>query len=395
MLDPTAGDCVGRTYQQIVDEAKQQIVEIDVADVSRLMDAGAAIIDIREFDEYTQGAIEGATFVPRGMLELRINAVVPDIDTPVILYCAGGGRSALAARDLTAMGYSNVMSLEGGFDGWKTSGAGWEVPGGLTQRQRGQYARHLALPEIGEEGQLALLKARVLLIGAGGLGSPVALYLAAAGVGTIGIVDSDRVDISNLQRQIMHTTQRIGHLKVDSASQAIAAINPDVTVVRHAERLVAANVLDILDGYDVIVDGADNFPTRYLLNDASLHTNTPVVHGSVYRFEGQVTVFSPWQGPCYRCLFPQPPPPELAPNCATAGVLGVLPGIIGSLQALEAIKLVLHLGDSLSGRLLTYDALDQHFMELRLERDPDCAACGRDGTRPALVDYDDLCVAQA
>jgi sulfur-carrier protein adenylyltransferase/sulfurtransferase len=383
---------MGRTYEQIVEDARSQIVEITASDVAGLVHDGAFVVDVREFDEYSQGAIDGAVFLPRGVLEGGIAAAVPDQDAIVVLYCAGGWRSALAARDLAAMGYVNTRSLAGGFDAWKTAGHPWSVPGGLTQRQRTQYARHLRLPEVGADGQLALLDSKVLLIGAGGLGSPVALYLAAAGVGTIGIVDFDRVDVSNLQRQIIHTSNSVGQLKVDSATQAINAINSDVTVVRHPERLDAGNVLEFIDDYDVIVDGADNFPTRYLLNDASLHAGIPVVHGSIFRFEGQATVFSPWDGPCYRCLFPEPPPPELAPNCATAGVLGVLPGIIGSIQAMETIKLLLGLGDSLSGRLLTYDALDQRFMELNLRRDPQCPACGNRDVPPTLVDYDDRCL---
>jgi len=382
---------VGRTYQEIVADARRTIVEIHTSDVERLINEGAVLIDVRELDEYRQGSIDGAIFLPRGILEGEIATAVPDPETTVVLYCAGGNRSALAARDLAAMGYVDTRSLARGFDGWKSDGHPWSVPGGLTEHQRTRYARHLRLPEVGLDGQQTLLDSRVLLVGAGGLGSPVALYLAAAGVGTIGIVDFDRVDLSNLQRQIIHTTHSVGQLKVDSASQAIAAINPDVTVVRHPERLDASNVLDRIEGYDVIVDGADNFPTRYLLNDASLHATIPVVHGSIFRFEGQATVFSPWTGPCYRCLFPEPPPPELAPNCATAGVLGVLPGIIGSIQAMETIKLLLNLGDTLSGRLLTYDALDQRFMELRLRRNADCPACGIDGAPPPLVDYDDRC----
>lgn len=395
MFAPTEGASMGRTYQEIIAEAKRMIVEVEASDVAHLVNEGAVLIDVREASEYTQGAIDGAVFLPRGILEGGIAQAAPDHDAVVILYCAVGGRSALAARDLQAMGYTDARSLAGGFDGWKAGGRPWNVPGGLTDRQRTQYARHLRLPEVGLDGQRALLESKVVLIGAGGLGSPVALYLAAAGVGTIGIVDFDRVEISNLQRQIIHTSRSVGQLKVDSASQAIAAINPDVAVVRHAERLDATNALDFIAGYDVIVDGADNFPTRYLLNDASLHARIPVVHGSIFRFEGQATVFSPWQGPCYRCLFPEPPPPELAPNCATAGVLGVLPGVIGSIQAMETIKLLLNLGDTLSGRLLTYDALEQRFMELRLQRDPMCPACGDIDAPPLLVDYDERCRAAA
>jgi molybdopterin/thiamine biosynthesis adenylyltransferase len=309
----------------------------------------------------------------------------------LVIYCSGGSRSALAAAALLDMGYENVASLTGGFDRWKVDGQPWGDPGGLTADQRSRYARHVRLPEIGEAGQLRLLGARVLLVGAGGLGSPAALYLAAAGVGTIGIVDDDVVDASNLQRQVLHNVDRIGMPKVDSARETLLALNPDVKVVAHGQRLRADNALEIMTGYDVVVDGGDNFPTRYLVNDVSLHLGTPVVHGSIFRFEGQVSVFDPYQGPCYRCVHPLPPPPELAPSCAEAGVLGVLPGVIGSIQAMEAIKMVLDIGESLTGRILVYDALDQDFLSVSVSRDPQCAACSDRDRMPAIVDYDDTC----
>ncbi|MGZ5385247.1 MAG: molybdopterin-synthase adenylyltransferase MoeB, partial [Acidimicrobiia bacterium] len=288
-------------------------------------------------------------------------------------------------------GYRNVWSLAEGFEGWKRTGRAWVVPAVLPADQRARYSRHLLLPQVGEEGQRRLMTSKVLVIGAGGLGSPAALYLTAAGVGVLGIVDSDVVDVTNLQRQILHNTDRLGRRKVDSARQTLNALNPDVEVVAIAERLTAENALDLVDGYDVVVDGADNFPTRYLLNDVSLHTRTPVVHGSVFRFEGQASVFVPYAGPCYRCLFSEPPPPELAPSCSEAGVLGVVPGIIGSIQAAETIKLLLGIGDPLVGKLLTYDALDQEFRTLSLRRDPNCKACGNEDQPPRIVQYDDLC----
>jgi molybdopterin/thiamine biosynthesis adenylyltransferase len=289
------------------------------------------------------------------------------------------------------MGYSNVSSLAGGMTRWKAEGRPWEIPEMLDDDQRVRYSRHILLPEVGEEGQRQLLGSRVLLIGAGGLGSPVALYLAAAGVGTLGIIDYDTVDLSNLQRQILHNVDRVGTLKVESATETISRLNPDVEVEPFAARLTADNVLDVMAGYDVVVDGADNFPTRYLVNDAALHLHIPVVHGSIFRFEGQATVFSPYSGPCYRCLFPEPPPPELAPSCAEAGVLGVLPGVIGSVEAMETIKLLLGIGEPLVGRLLVYESLGQEFRTLQIRRDPDCPACADEAHPPRLIDYDDAC----
>ncbi len=379
------------SYQDLVRRIKSQITEITPAELEARLDTVPVLIDVREADEYEQGALPGSRLIPRGVLEGNIRAHVPADDTEVVLYCAGGARSALAAQALATMGYSNVKSLAGGFGQWKRDGHPWEIPATLSNEQRARYSRHLVLPEVGEEGQQRLLASRVLLIGAGGLGSPAALYLAAAGVGTLGIVDFDVVDASNLQRQILHGLDRLGQLKVESARETLAALNPDVKVEPYHQRLSVDNVLDIMSGYDVVVDGADNFPTRYLVNDASLHLRVPVVHGSIFRFEGQASVFHPYEGPCYRCLFPEPPPAELAPSCAEAGVLGVLPGIIGSIEAMEAIKLLLGIGDPLTGRLLIYDALEEDFRTVRLRRNPTCPACADESRPPRLVEYDELC----
>jgi sulfur-carrier protein adenylyltransferase/sulfurtransferase len=378
------------SYRDLVSRARAQIEEILPEDLeSRLSEV--VVIDVRETGEHEQGAIPGSRLVPRGLLERDITGVVSDTSRPVVLYCAGGWRSALAALSLEEMGFENVASLEGGFDRWKAEGRPWGTGQGLTAEQRDRYSRHVLLAEVGERGQTRLLESKVLLIGAGGLGSPAALYLAAAGVGTIGIVDYDVVDSTNLQRQILHNIDRIGMAKTESARETISALNPDVKVVTHNERLTADNALKIMRGYDVVLDGGDNFPTRYLVNDASLHLGVPVVHGSIFRFEGQVSVFHPYQGPCYRCLFPEPPPPELAPSCAEAGVLGVLPGIIGSIEAMEAIKLLLDLGEPLTGRLLVYDALEEDFNTVRIGRDANCPACADPDQPPLLVDYDQSC----
>jgi molybdopterin/thiamine biosynthesis adenylyltransferase len=325
------------------------------------------------------------------LLERDITGVAPDRSRPVVVYCASGWRSALAALSLREMGYETVYSLAGGFDLWKSQGRAWGVGEGLTAEQRDRYSRHIILEEVGEAGQARLLDSSILLIGAGGLGSPAALYLAAAGVGTIGVVDYDVVDRTNLQRQVLHNLDRVGMPKTESAREAITALNPDVKVVTHNTRLDADNALDIMNGYDVVLDGGDNFPTRYLVNDASLHLRVPVVHGSIFRFEGQVSVFDPYAGPCYRCLFPEPPPPELAPSCAEAGVLGVLPGIIGSIEAMEAIKLLLELGEPLTGRLLIYDALEEDFSSVSIDRDPTCPACADPDRPPRIVEYDQTC----
>ena len=379
------------SFRDILSQAKQGIVEIDPAGAEGLL-GQALFLDVREADEYAQGALPGAVHLPRGLLELQVEGRVPDRERKIVVYCAGGTRSALAAQALGQLGYSEVASMAGGFNKWKDEGRDWVVPRTLDADQRNRYQRHLLLPEVGEAGQQRLLESKVLLLGAGGLGSPAALYLAAAGVGTIGVVDMDVVDASNLQRQILHNLDRVGERKVDSAKKTLTAMNPDVDVVTYDVRLGADNVLDIIDSYDVIVDGTDNFPTRYLLNDAALVKRIPVVHGSIFRFEGQATVFYPYEGPCYRCLVPEPPPAELAPSCAEAGVLGVLPGIIGSIQAVEAIKLLLNLGEPLVGRLLAYDALEQSFRTFKIRRDPQCPACGEHAGEIVIAEYDDLCM---
>ncbi len=382
------------SFRELLQETKQHIREVQPEDAeSRL--GNATFLDVREQDEHDQGTIPGSVFIPRGHLESQVESKLVDRDQPVVVYCAGGVRSAFAAETLQQLGFTDVVSMAGGFGRWKNEGRPWITPQVLTPEQRDRYGRHILLPEVGEAGQQKLLESRVLLLGAGGLGSPAALYLAAAGVGTLGIVDMDVVDASNLQRQILHNMDRIGERKVDSAKKTLTALNPDVDVVTYDVRLGADNVLDIIDGYDVIVDGTDNFPTRYLLNDASLLKRIPVVHGSIFRFEGQVSVFKPYEGPCYRCLLPEPPPPELAPSCAEAGVLGVLPGIVGSIQALEAIKLLLDLGDPLVGRLLAYDALEQSFRAFKVRRDPQCPACGADAAPIVIAEYDEHCLPHA
>jgi molybdopterin/thiamine biosynthesis adenylyltransferase/rhodanese-related sulfurtransferase len=381
------------SYRDLLKAAKSEIREIDTETAEAQLGTHT-FLDVRELDEWEQGAIPGAVFIPRGHLEAKIENQIHDRSTPIVIYCAGGARSAFAAKTLEELGYTDIVSMAGGFGRWKDQGRPWITPATLSPDQRNRYHRHILLPEVGEEGQQKLLEAKVLLLGAGGLGSPAALYLAAAGVGTLGIVDMDVVDASNLQRQILHNMERVGERKVDSAKKTLTAINPDVNVVTYDVRFGADNILDIIDGYDVIVDGTDNFPTRYLLNDASLLKRIPVVHGSIFRFEGQVTVFDPYNGPCYRCLLPEPPPPELAPSCAEAGVLGVLPGIVGSIQALEAIKLILGLGDPLRGRLLAYDALEQSFRSFKVRRDPTCPACG-ENAQIVIAEYDDLCMPHA
>jgi sulfur-carrier protein adenylyltransferase/sulfurtransferase len=385
----SARDHLAKVKEQIREETAQE------AALRLSAETRPALVDVRERDEYEQGFIPGAVHIPRGNLESRIEAQVPDRATPVIIYCASGLRSAYAAKTLAELGYTDVVSLAGGFSGWKQNGYDWKQPRTLTPEQFERYSRHVLIPEVGEQGQLKLLDSKVLLIGAGGLGSPAGLYLAAAGVGTLGIIDADVVDASNLQRQILHTVDRIGTPKVDSAEATIRALNPDVTVVKYATRLTSENVLDVITGYDVIVDGTDNFPTRYLLNDASLVAGIPVVHGSIYQFEGSVTVYKPHDGPCYRCQYPEPPPPELAPSCAEGGVLGVLPGVVGTLQATEAVKLLLGLGDPLVGRQLRYDALAMEFVELRMRRDPDCPVCSKNPDEIEFIDYEQFCAMPA
>ncbi|AKQ67537.1 Molybdopterin biosynthesis protein MoeB [Myxococcus hansupus] len=384
---------MARTFQTLLAGVKQEIREVSVEDVKRLLEARAPVklLDVRESDEYAGGRLPGALHIPRGYLELRVEGQVQR-DEEVVVYCAGGTRSALAAKTLKELGYERVASLAGGYNRWSDAALPVEKPFVLSAEQKERYRRHLSLPEVGEAGQAKLLQARVLLLGAGGLGSPAALYLAAAGVGTLGIVDSDVVDLSNLQRQVIHTRERQGQPKVASARAAIEALNPDVKVVGFEERLDSRNVLRILEGFDLVLDGGDNFPTRYLLNDACVMLGKPNVHGSIFRFEGQVTTFHPGQGPCYRCLYPAPPPPELAPSCAEAGVLGVLPGVMGLLQATEALKLILGQGAPLVGRLLTFDALGSRFQELKLRRDAQCPVCAP-GTKVELIDYERFCAA--
>jgi molybdopterin/thiamine biosynthesis adenylyltransferase/rhodanese-related sulfurtransferase len=379
------------TYRDLLQQARTEIDEITAADAAAL-DGGPLFLDVRERDEWEEGHIPGAVHVPRGHLESRIEQAVPDRGRQVVVYCSAGNRSVFAARTLDELGYTDVRSLQGGFTDWKRNGYPTKLPRALDADKRARYSRHLLIPEVGEEGQLRLLDSRILLVGAGGLGSPASLYLAAAGVGRLGIVDADVVDASNLQRQIIHSTARLGTPKVASAKETIEALNPDVEVVPYEERLTSENIDRILaDGWDVIVDGADNFPTRYLVNDASVWHGIPVVHGSIFRFEGQITVFKPHEGPCYRCLFPQPPPAEFAPSCAEGGVLGVLPGIVGSIQANEALKLALGVGDPLVGRLLLFDALEPSFTEVALRRDPGCPVCGESPTITEYVDYVQFC----
>ncbi|HEX3873352.1 MAG TPA: molybdopterin-synthase adenylyltransferase MoeB [Solirubrobacteraceae bacterium] len=373
--------------------------EIDPSDVQPLVGNGVAIVDVRETEETASGLLPGAKHVPRGFLETRIEGAVPDHSQRVIVYCAGGTRSALAARTLNELGYENVESMTGGITLWKDRGYKVVVPKSLTAEQRERYSRHLLVPEVGEDGQRKLLDARVLLLGAGGLGSPVALYLAAAGVGTIGIVDDDVVDLSNLQRQVVHTTDRIGVPKAESAEETIHALNPDVEVVKYVTRLDASNIMEIIDGWDIVVDGADNFPTRYLLNDATVRLRIPVVSASILGFDGQLSVFDPYNGPCYRCLYPVPPPAELAPSCGANGVLGVLPGTMGLLQATEVVKLIIGAGEPLIGRLLLYEALSATFTELKVRRDPECPVCSRppeeitDEEMGVFPDYEAFCAA--
>jgi molybdopterin/thiamine biosynthesis adenylyltransferase/rhodanese-related sulfurtransferase len=365
-----------KTYSDLMRELRANTREISPGEAELLAEQGVTVVDVRESNEWEEGHLPGAIHLPRGFLESRIEAAVPERDRPLILYCAGGVRSVLAARQLTELGYSDVSSMSGGFQQWKSEGRAWQRPFSLTPEQKQRYSRHLLIPEVGLEGQAKLLRSKVLLIGAGGLGSPAMLYLAAAGVGTIGVVDFDIVDLSNLQRQIVHTTDRIGRKKTESAAEAVRALNPDVQFVAHEEMLTEENVERLIAGYDVILDGTDTFETRYTLNDAAVRARIPVIHASVFRFEGQLTVFKPYEGPCYRCLYPTSPPPELAPGCSVAGVLGVVPGTMGLLQATEALKVLLGLGEPLIGRLLIYDALDSSFTELTLRRDPTCPACG-------------------
>jgi molybdopterin/thiamine biosynthesis adenylyltransferase len=376
-------------------ELKQRVKEISPQEAFQLQREGALLLDVREPSEVAQGSPEGATRLSRGFLEMRIEGVEPNLARPLLCLCAGGQRSLFAAEGLSQMGYQDVRSVAGGLRGWKESGLPVEVPRSLSPEDRERYGRHLLLPEVGEKGQLKLQDSRVLLVGAGGLGSPTALYLAAAGIGKLGIVDHDVVDRSNLQRQILHTDARVGSSKVESAASTLTALNPGIQVISHDCRLEVKNVEEIFSDYDLIVDGTDNFPTRYLIGDACVKLGLPNVHGSIFRFEGQVSVFWPQypgrRGPCYRCLYPEPPPPELAPSCAEAGVLGVLPGVIGLLEAMEVVKLILGIGNPLVGRLLHYDALAPRFMELAVEPDPDCRYCAEGVEFPGYVRYGEVC----
>jgi sulfur-carrier protein adenylyltransferase/sulfurtransferase len=381
------------SFRDLLRETKSRIREVDTAQAAdEVGQTGTVVLDVREPDEYEQGALPGAVHIPRGHLESQVEGRVPDHAAHIVVYCAGGTRSAFAADTLSRLGYTDVVSVVGGFNKWKDEGRPWKTPVSLSADQRNRYQRHILLPEVDVAGQAKLLDSKVLLLGAGGLGSPAALYLAAAGVGTLGIIDMDVVDASNLQRQILHNVDRIGERKVDSAKKTLTSLNPDVNVVAYDVRLGADNVLDIFAGYDVIVDGTDNFPTRYLVNDASLKLDIPVVHGSIFRFEGQASVYLPHQGPCYRCQVPEPPPPELAPSCSEAGVLGVLCGIIGTIQAMEAVKLLLGIGDSLAGRLLAYDSLEQSFRTFKVNRDPECPACSIPKEDLVIAEYDGLCM---
>ena len=379
------------TFRDLLSSAKSEIVEISTDEAAERIAAGHLILDVREPDEYAEGALVGVIHIPRGHLEAQIENRIVDKSLPVVVYCAGGVRSAFAAKTMQELGYEQVASMDGGFGRWKDEGRPWRQPASLSPEQQNRYKRHLLLPEVGVEGQQKLLDAKVLMLGAGGLGSPAALYLAAAGVGTIGIVDMDDVDESNLQRQILHNIDRVGDRKVDSAKKTLTLLNPDVNVVTYDTRLSAENIVDIISGYDVIVDGADNFPSRYVLNDASVKLGIPVVHGSIFRFEGMVSVFHPTEGPTYRDMVPEPPPAELAPSCAEAGVLGVLPGIIGSIQALETIKVILGLGDALIGRILSVDTTEMEFRTFNLRPDPSNLVTWENRDRIVVRDLDGLC----
>lgn len=385
---------MAKSFQELMADARKDVPEMTPQQVNELLTKNGkshVILDVRESDEWRQGHLEGAVPLPRGFLEIKVESTIPDKNSPVIAYCAGGVRSLLAAKVMKEMGYKDVTSMSGGYNGWKNGGFKWVQDFQYTPEQLIRYSRHFLLPEVGEEGQAKLLQAKVLMVGAGGLGSPSAYYLAAAGVGTLGIIDNDVVDISNLQRQILHANDRVGMPKVESAQKTLQGLNPDVKVIPYQAKLTSENILDILKDYDMVVDGCDNFPTRYLVNDACVLTGKPNVHGSIFQFEGQATVFYPGKGPCYRCLYPEPPPAEMAPSCAEAGVLGVLPGLIGTIEALEAIKLILGKGDSMIGRLLCFNTLTMEINTLKLRRDPTCPMCGDNPTIKELIDYEEFC----
>lgn len=384
---------MAKTYKDLMEDARREVPEWTIDTVKDQLGNGNdyVLLDVREKDEYREGHLANAVSVPRGYLELRIEQTVPDKATPIVAYCAGGTRSLLAAKQLKDMGYQKVISMAGGYSAWKGAGYPWKQDRQFSPEQLNRYSRHFLLSEVGEEGQAKLLESKVLLVGAGGLGSPSAFYLAAAGVGTLGLVDHDVVDLSNLQRQILHTNDRIGMPKVESARQTLTALNPDVKVIGYQERLSSENIMELIKDYDVIVDGCDNFPTRYLVNDACVMTGKPNVHGSIFQFEGQAAVFYPGKGPCYRCLFPEPPPPGAAPSCAEAGVLGVLPGLIGCVQALETIKLILGIGRPLIGRMVYFDTLSMEVRIHKLRKDPHCPVCGTQPTITTLIDYEEFC----
>src|SRR3989440_7931055 len=365
-------------FKELLNEAKKQIKEVSVHEVKDKLnpDNGFTLLDVREGDEWEQGHLDKAIFLPRGFLEVKADKVLTDTSQPIVVYCAGGTRSALAAKTLQDLGYTDVCSMRGGFNEWKNNGMPFVTPEKVGKDQMGRYSRHVRIPEVGEQGQLKLLKSKVLLVGAGGLGSPAGVYLAASGVGTIGLVDYDIVDESNLQRQILHWTSSVGMPKVDSARRTLFEVNPDVKVRTYPVHLDASNILDIMADYDVIVSGSDNFTTAYMVNDAAVMLKKPVVYGSILRFDGQASTFIPYEGPCFRCIYATATPPELAPSCDEAGVLGVLPGVVGLLQATEVIKLLLNIGNTLNGRLLTYDALEMTFRQFKLRRDPECLGCG-------------------
>lgn len=384
---------MAKTFQQLMEDARKEIREVTVLEAKELLEKNGKFIllDVREKEEFREGHLEEAISIPRGFLEIKVETTIPEKSTPIIAYCAGGVRSLLAAKALTEMGYKDVVSMSGGYSAWKTAGYKWVQDYQFTPEQLIRYSRHFLLPEVGEEGQAKLLQAKVLMVGAGGLGSPSAYYLAAAGIGTMGIIDNDVVDMSNLQRQILHSNDRVGMPKTESAKMTLQALNPDVKVITYQEKLTSQNILEIIKDYDIIVDGCDNFPTRYLVNDACVLAKKPNVHGSIFQFEGQATVFYPGQGPCYRCLYPEPPPPDMAPSCQEAGVLGVLPGLIGVIQALETIKLVLGKGDTLVGRLLCFNTLTMEINTLKLKSDLACPMCGEKPTIHELIDYEEFC----
>ncbi len=384
---------MAKTYKELMDEARAAVPEVTVDDVKARLANGRrpVLLDVREREEYREGHLEGALALPRGFLEMRVEEAVPDKSAPVVAYCAGGVRSLIAAHTLQEMGYTDVRSMAGGYTAWKNAGYDWVADRQFSQEQLTRYARHFTLPEVGEAGQAKLLDAKVLCVGAGGLGSPVAFYLAAAGVGTLGLVDHDTVDMSNLQRQILHTNDRVGMPKVESAQMTLNALNPDVNVVQFKERLSSENVRRIIGDFDIVVNGCDNFPTRYLINDACIMAKKLLVDGSIFQFEGQVTVIDPHDGPCYRCLFPEPPPPGAAPSCAEAGVLGVLPGLVGCMQALEVIKSILDAGRPLVGRMMHFDTLSSEIRVLKLRKDPNCLVCSENPKITELIDYEEFC----